>query len=233
VNQSPEFAADFKSKGLPAYLVLDTSGSMKRYEELLNSTLLNIYDTLFTSPQTSEFIHLSVISFNTQAHLVTPMTDIEELQSLPTVTCEGLTNLGPMMQLLRTRITDDVRALSEAGTQVLRPVVFLLTDGVPTDQPAGSWQQDLDELRNPAWRLYPHIITYGFGAASEAVLQKISTVAAFVAEEGVQNTSDALSAALTSLLNSLVASARVRQLQVPEEVKGYRSVPLDFVDGEI
>ncbi|MCX4822173.1 VWA domain-containing protein [Streptomyces sp. NBC_01142] len=230
MSETQETAAGFRSKGLPAYVVLDTSGSMKPYEQLLNATLLKIYDTLYTSPQLSEFIHLSVLSFNTRPHVVTAMTDIEALESLPTVTCEGLTNLGPMLQVLRDRIADDVRELSQAGTQVLRPVVFLLTDGAPTDKPSGAWQQDLDRLVDPAFKPRPNIITYGFGAASEAVLRTVATVAAYLAEDDAQSTGDALSEAMSSLLNSLVASARVQKLQVPEEVKGYRSVPLDFVD---
>lgn len=223
-------APGFQRKGLPAYVVLDTSGSMKPYEQLLNSTLLKIYDTLYTSPQLSEFIHLSVISFNTQPHVVTTMTDIDKLETLPTVHCEGLTNVGLVLQVLRSRITDDVRALKESGVQVLRPVVFLLTDGAPSDKPAGAWRTDLDALRDPAWKPRPHIITYGFGAASEAMLRSVATVAAYLAEDDAQSTGDALLEAMSSLLNSLVASARVQSLQVPEEVKGYRSVPLDLLD---
>lgn len=229
MSTSPESDMEFKTQGLPAYLVLDTSGSMKSFEPLLNSTLLNIYDTLFTDPQTSEFIHLSVVSFNTEPYVVTPMTDIQQLESLPTVFCTGLTNVGPMLQLLRTRITDDVRQLSSSGVKVLRPVVFLLTDGLPTDKPTGAWKPPLDELQDRSWRLHPHIITYGFGQASESVLRSIATVAAFVADEGPERTAEALSAALASLLSSLVASAREQQLQIPQEVAGYRSVPMDFV----
>ncbi|UYQ63749.1 vWA domain-containing protein [Streptomyces peucetius] len=219
----------FKAKGLPTYLVLDTSGSMKRHEQLLNATLLKIYDTLYTSPQLSEFIHLSVISFNTQPHVVTAMTDIETLETLPTVSCEGLTNVGPMLELVRARITEDVRTLSEAGTEVLRPVVFLLTDGIPTDEPRGAWKRDLDALQDRSWKPRPNIITYGFGDASEAVLSTIATAAAYIAEDNGEHTGAALSEAMSSLLNSLVASARVQSLQVPEEVKGYRTLPLDFV----
>ncbi|MEU7580179.1 VWA domain-containing protein [Streptomyces sp. NPDC041068] len=219
----------FKRKGLPAYLVLDTSSSMKAFEPLLNSTLLSIYDTLFTSPQTSEFVHLSVISFNTQPHVVTSMTDIEQLESLPTVTCEGRTNFGPMFRLVRDRIAEDIQQLSQNGIQVLRPVLFVLTDGIPTDRPTGSWLRDLDALRDSAFKAHPNIITYGFGNTSEAVLKRISTLAAYLAEEEDQDTAKALANALASLLNSLVASARVRRLQVPEEVKGYKSVELDSV----
>lgn len=229
MNPNAELAAPYKSKGLPAYLVLDTSWSMQDFEKLLNDTLLHIYDTLFTSPQTSEFIHLSVVSFNTQAHVVTPMTDIEELQSLPTVTCSGLTNFLPMFELVRSQIDSDVRTLADGGTEVLRPVMFLLTDGAPTDEPPGAWQEGLKLLHDHDWKPWPHIITYGFGGASVNVLRQVSTVAAYLAESDAEGTAEALSAALASLLNSLVASAKARQLQVPEEVKGYKSVPLDYV----
>jgi uncharacterized protein YegL len=229
-NPDGESVARYKTKGLPAYLVLDTSYSMSTFEQLLNATLLHIYDTLFVSPQTSEFIHLSVISFNTQAHVVTPMTDIEDLQSLPTVVCAGATNFVPMFELVRGQIDSDVRALSDAGVEVLRPVVFLLTDGAPTDKPAGAWQEGLKLLHDRSWKPYPHIISYGFGAAGEQVLSRISTVAAYLAEGDAAATGAALSEALASLLNSLVASAKARQLQVPEEVKGYKSIPLEHVN---
>jgi len=227
MTENPE--TTYRAKGLPAYLVLDTSTSMQKYEDLLNTTLLDIYDTLFESPLTSEFIHLSVISFNTDPVVVTPMTDIEELTSLPKVTCNGATNLAPMFRLLRSQITEDVQRLSDNGVMVLRPVVFVLTDGEPTDGKDSIWETELDRLRDKSWKQHPNLITYGFGTAREDVLKKIATVACYLAEDDARNNAEAVSAALTSLLNSLVASAGTRQLQVPESVKGYKSIPLEFV----
>ncbi|MBZ6139912.1 vWA domain-containing protein [Streptomyces olivaceus] len=219
----------FKTKGLPAYLVLDTSTSMKPHERLLNDTLLKIYDTLYTSPQLSEFIHLSVISFNTSPHVVTSMTDVEALQSLPTVTCGGLTNMGPLCVLLRARIIEDIATLAGSGVQVMRPVVFLLTDGLPTDKPTGAWQRELDELQDRSWKPWPHIVTYGFGDASESVLSRISTAAAYIAEDRAGDNGEALSSAMASLMNTLGATAKAQSLQVPEEVAGYRTLPTDYV----
>jgi uncharacterized protein YegL len=219
---------NYKIKGLPAYLVLDTSGSMKPHEQMLNDTLMEIYDTVDTSPQVSEFIHLSVISFNTQAHVVTAMEDLDDVQSLPTVSCGGLTNFGLMFELIRSRIEADVPAMARKGLKVLRPVVFLLTDGIPSDDP--DWRIQLDELTDASWKAHPNIITYGFGAAREDVLSRIANIAAFAAEKGSDNRT-ALAEALTSLLNSLVASAKTKNFQVPEVVKGYRSIPLEYVDG--
>jgi uncharacterized protein YegL len=217
------------TRGLPAYVVLDTSASMTPYQELLNETIQEIYDTLMSSPQLEEFIHLAIITFNTSPHLVLGMTGIGSLTSLPNVTCGGLTNYQPMFDLIRDRVNVDLPDLSSIGVHVLRPVVFLLTDGAPTDKPAGAWTESLDRLRDPQWRFHPHILTYGFGESSETVLRRISTIAAYVAESGTSNRR-ALVVALSSLLSSLVSSAEKRQLQVPEEVAGYRSVPLDFVD---
>jgi uncharacterized protein YegL len=230
MTTQPEFEISYKAKGLPAYLVLDTSTSMAKFETLLNNTLLHIYDTLYTHPEISEFIHLSVISFNTDAHVVTPMTDIEQLQSLPSVTCSGATNFVPMCKLVRDRIDQDIEALSAASVAVLRPVVFVLTDGAPTDRPVGTWKDGADLLQDLSWKRHPHIVTYGFGSASETVLSSLATAAAYLAEGDPSQTGAALSAALASMLNSLVASAKVQQLQVPAEIAEFKSLPLDLMD---
>ena len=215
-------------RGLPAYVVLDTSASMKPHEELLNGTLAEIYDTLISSPQVMEFVHLSIITFNTEPHVVIGMTELDTLRKLPRVHCGGSTNYAPMFNLIRDRIDIDAPALSAAGVNVLRPVVFLLTDGAPTDI-ISVWTEALSTLKDPAWRRHPHIITYGFGNSSETVLRQVSTLAAYLAEEPGDNRT-ALASALSSLLSSLVTSAQSRQLQVPEEVEGYRSLPIDYIE---
>lgn len=218
-------------KGLPTYVVLDTSNSMTPFKDLLNETLTEIVDTLYSSPKVSDFIHLSILSFNSAPHVVLEMEEIGQLTALPTVTCGGRTNFDPLFRLLRDRIGRDLPALSAKGVKVLRPVVFLLTDGSPTDTPPGSWQSSLTALTDADWRPHPHIIGYGFGDASETVLKRMSTLAAYIAEKGRQDDNKkALSSALSSLLNSLVVSAQAERLLVPEEVAGFKSVPLDYID---
>jgi uncharacterized protein YegL len=217
----------YRSQGLPTYVVLDTSGSMAPHEQLLNDTLMHIYDTIDLTPQVSEFVHLSIISFNNEPHLVTSMTDLDSVASLPTVTCGGLTNFAPMFRMVRSRIETDVPLLASKGIKVLRPVVFVLTDASPTDH--ADWQDALGELTDKSWKPHPYIITYGFGEASEAVLGAIANVAAFAAEKGTSN-QGALAGALNSMLNSLVASAKAGELQIPEKVEGYRSIPREYVE---
>jgi uncharacterized protein YegL len=202
---------------------------MTPHEQLLNDTLMHIYDTIDLTPQVSEFVHLSIISFNNEPHLVTSMTDLDNVTSLPTVTCGGQTNFTPMFRMVRSQIESDVPQLASNGIRVLRPVVFVLTDACPTDPDPGQWHAALAELKDEGWKPHPNIITYGFGAASEAVLGSIATVAAFTAEKGTTD-KGALAGALNSMLNSLVASAKAGDLQIPEKVEGYRTIPREYVE---
>lgn len=215
---------------MPTYVVLDTSKSMEPHESLLNTTLAKIINTLYASPRIAEFIHLSIVTFSTAPHVVLPMREIAKLTRMPAVKCRGATNFGPAFELLRDRIELDIPAMSAAGVQVLRPVIFLLTDGAPSDRPASRWEESLKDLLDPGWRPHPHIITYGFGDAVEEVLKRMSTLAAYIADGDRPDDGEALATALSSLLNSLVASAQARQLRLPENVDGYRSIPLEPVD---
>lgn len=216
-----------KTKCLPTYLVLDTSGSMKEHEQLLNDTLDHLYDSLVASPRVSEFAHISLITFNTQPHLVLEMTDLEEVTALPQLTCNGTTNFGLVFDLVKTRIDHDIPALRDAGKGVLRPAVFLLTDGCPSDEE--GWQPRFDELVDRNWKRRPHVITYGFGVAREDVLGKMATKAAFLADSDVQDR-EALTKVITSLLQTLVASAKADEMLIPTDLPGFVRVPVEYMD---
>lgn len=222
-----KLAATSKTKCLPTYLVLDTSGSMKEHEQTLNDTLEHVFDTLIASPRVSEFAYISIITFNTQPHLVLEMTDIEDAPGVPQLACDGMTNYGLVFDLIRSRIDVDVPALNAAGKAVLRPAVFLFTDGFPSDE--NEWQARFNELVAPSWRRRPHVITYGFGEARADVLGKMATKAAFLADSRTED-KEALTKTLTSLLQTLVASAKAEELLIPADLPGFIRVPVEYTD---
>src|SRR4051794_14494104 len=217
-----------KSRCLPTYLVIDTSGSMKAHEDLLNKTVDHVFTALGDSPRVAEFAHISIITFNTSPHVILEMANMEDVLSLPTVRCSGVTNFGEMFKTLRRRIDIDVESLTAGGRRaVLRPAVFILTDGEPSDR---DWGNAYDTLVDPQWRRRPHVVSYGFGGANEVVLGRIATRAAYLAVNA-DNEQEAIVAMLSSLLNTLVASANAQEFTLPKELPDtYRSVPVEYVE---
>ncbi|MFJ3301679.1 VWA domain-containing protein [Streptomyces sp. NPDC086549] len=211
-----------RQKCLPTYLVIDASSSMQPHQDTLNRTLAQLHATISESPRVSEFAHMSLIAFSTDAHLIIEMTDLDRIQAMPEVVCNGLTNYSAAFDLVRGRIETDVDDLRGMGMAVLRPVMFLLTDGAPTDE---GWHDAFRRLVNRAWPRYPHVISYGFGAANPDVLGKVATKAAFLADAGVDQ-DHALLEALGSLLNSLVASSRAGEMQIPRHAPGFTEQPV-------
>ncbi|MEU7058129.1 hypothetical protein [Streptomyces sp. NPDC046197] len=225
-GNGPDHDMNFRQKCLPTYLVVDVSSSMSPYQDTLNRTLEDLHLTLSTNPRVSEFAHMSVLVFSHEPILVLEMTDLAYVPSMPTVVCGGGTHYGKVFDLVRQRIDLDVPALSAQRKAVLRPAVFFLTDGEPMDS---GWERNFQALVAPGSRRHPHVITYGFGSADPNVLSKVATKAAFIAT-GNSDQNEALSKAISSLVNTLVASAASAEMRIPAEAEGYRSIPVEYVD---
>lgn len=218
---------------LPTYILIDTSSSMKPAEGTLNETVEYLYDELITSPRISDFAHVSIISFNTDAHVVLKMTDIQQIIVLPQLECSGVTNFSRAFQVLRQRIDEDVPMLNAAGREVLRPVAFLLTDGQPTDENGRitqDWRDEYGRLTDKDWQRHPNVVPFGFGGATADVLQDMATIngTAFLATD--TGNSESLRKIFAMLLNTLVASAQGNELRLPTEVDGFIRVSQDIIE---
>jgi uncharacterized protein YegL len=217
---------------LPTYIMIDTSYSMKDDEDTLNETIEYLYDELITSPRICEFAHVSLIAFNTDAHVVLEMTDIESIDHLPRLECNGVTNFTRAFQVLRERIDLDVSRLNTAGREVLRPVAFVLTDGQPTDHEghlSDDWKAEYARLTDPSWRRHPNVVPFGFGKATASVLQQMATIDDFAFLARNSAGSDALKRIFATLLHTLVASAQHNELQLPTSVDGFIRVSQDII----
>jgi uncharacterized protein YegL len=152
---------------LPVYLLVDCSGSM--YGEPICAVTMGIkalVSDLRNDPQALETAALSVIKFNGGATQVVPLTDLTEFQE-PTLEASGGTSLGAGLRLLLECVNREVKKSSPTEKGDWKPLVFLLTDGQPTDQ----WREVLPELR--AARL--NIIACAAGPyASTEVLKEVT-----------------------------------------------------------
>ena len=132
-----EFTAS-KAKPLPVVLLLDTSGSM--YGDKISSLNAAVRKMLGTftkeESQANEFL-VSIITFGGTASLAYSPTPASEL-AYTNLSADAGTPLGAAIDVAKTLIEDREQTPSRA----YRPLVVLVSDGVPTD----SWESKLNHF---------------------------------------------------------------------------------------
>lgn len=127
---------------LPVYLLLDTSGSMYGEPiEAVKNGVQTLISTLRGDPYALETAYISIITFNTTPQQVTPLTELAAFQ-MPSFEAGGCTALGEALSLLAQKIDSEVAKTTSTVKGDWRPLIFIMTDGVPTD----SIEQGLSEF---------------------------------------------------------------------------------------
>jgi len=132
------------TRRLPVYLVLDTSGSMTGEPiEAVKNGLSTLLTALRSDPHALETAYLSVITFDSDARQVVPLTDLASFQE-PIITAQGTTSMGEALTLVSNCIEREVQKSSPEQKGDWKPLVFIMTDGQPTD----DWQRGLSSFRS-------------------------------------------------------------------------------------
>lgn len=128
---------------LPVYLLLDTSGSMsgEPIEAVKNGVQVMI-SSLRQNPQAIETAFLSVITFDNQANQIIPLTDLASFQMVD-LRATGTTSLGDALRMVANKIDTEVAKTTSEQKGDWKPLVFIMTDGIPTD----DWQSGLNEFK--------------------------------------------------------------------------------------
>ncbi len=128
---------------LPVYLVVDTSESMVGEPfRAVTTGITTLIHELRGEPMALESAFISLITFASRASQEIPLTDLLQCQ-LPELTMGSGTALGAALDLTRESIARDVRRGSETAKGDWKPLVFLMTDGTPTD----SWRSAAQRFR--------------------------------------------------------------------------------------
>lgn len=120
---------------LPVYLVIDTSGSMRGESiHAVNVGIQSMLSALRQDPYALESAHIGIITFDNQARERTVLTALEDFQFQDIVVpSSGGTFTGAALECLMQCIDRDVRKASKEQKGDWRPLVFLMTDGKPSD----------------------------------------------------------------------------------------------------
>ena len=212
---------------LPFYILCDESGSMDANGgiDAVNRGLPELHATIAGDPLVSDKCRIGLITFSDIAEELLPLSNLSDVQAMPGCAAKGMTNYGEAFNLLRVVISRDISNMKSQGFQVYRPAVFFITDGEPTDDWEANHRALTDKNVNPQ---APHIIAFGVAGANPAVIGKIGTKAAFIANQGV-DPGNALKEILKSLTNTIVnsSSSSSPTLIVQQAPPGTTAVPLD------
>ena len=118
---------------LPIYFVLDVSESMvgeniKKLDEGLNS----IVRTLRQDPHALETVYISVIAFAGKAKTIVPLIEVASFYP-PRLPIGGGTSLGGALFYLMAELDKSVVKTTSEQKGDWKPIIYLITDGKPTD----------------------------------------------------------------------------------------------------
>lgn len=153
---------------LPVYLLLDCSGSMygEPIEAVKNGVQVLI-STLRQDPYALETAYLSIITFDSSARQVSPLTELSAFQQ-PELQASGCTALGEALALLARQADQEVTKTTAEKKGDWKPLVFIMTDGEPTD----DLNKGLAEFKKRKWGM---VVACAAGAgANTDTLKKIT-----------------------------------------------------------
>lgn len=200
-------ATKFRPDLYTFYVICDRSFSMLGEPmRVLNTELRAMFAYIASDPGVNDRCRVSVSAFSTAAERLVPLSSASDVTVIPEIEANGVTNYGKAFAHLSSVISEDHVAL-ESTHRLLRPVVFFLTDGSPTDE---SWVDELTSLCDIGRANPPLVIFCPLADVGVMVKNELSNTTGIVEPIIKQSAGGALqevvSETVKSILRSVVAT---------------------------
>lgn len=130
-----------KARALPVIILADASGSMSVDGKIatLNDAIKDMVSTFKAESVRQAEIKVGLITFGgDSAELHLPLAKAAEIENIDNLNATGRTPMGGAFKLA-TKVLEDKEVITSRD---YRPVLILLSDGIPTD----DWKESLQQL---------------------------------------------------------------------------------------
>lgn len=148
-------------KSMVLFFLVDTSSSMEGSKlESLNSVMSDILPELIGVGEAGTDVKIAVMSFSSGFEWITPEpVRIEEYQTWTPLTADGVTDLGEACEELSLKLSR--HSFLKAPSLSFAPVIFLITDGYPTD----NYKKGIEQLKKNRWFRYGLKVALAIGSS--------------------------------------------------------------------
>lgn len=154
---------------LPVFVMVDVSESMAGDAiTSMHNGLQSLHQALMKDPQVIEIGVISIISFGATAKVEVPLESVLDIR-IPSLDLSSGTSLGAAFDLLTSEINSRVMKTTHEVRGDYKPVIFLITDGQPTD----NWRKGFTKFR----KYYPSLTVHAIGCGGDvdfSILREIT-----------------------------------------------------------
>lgn len=195
---------------LPVYLVLDCSESMVGEPlEAIDSGIQAMIRQLRSDPQALETAWISIITFSEGAKVLLPLTELYNFQ-MPTLSLGSGTALSAALALVEQRVVSEVVKTTPDRRGDYKPIIFILTDGDPTDK----WEAAADRFKREFGEKRATVVVVICGEdASPGKMRRIAdqvVLAKNLDESTLKSVFNWVSASIASASQSVESPNRIR-----------------------
>jgi len=136
--------------------------------QAVNNGLQVLISALRQDPYALESVHISLITFDIEANEIFPLTPLDQVQIPEIVVPQaGATFLGAALELLVDRVDRDVIRTTDDQKGDWRPLLFIMTDGSPSDIQA--YREVIPKIKN---RNFGNVVACAAGPKAKCEMLK-------------------------------------------------------------